>query len=118
MVESPPGLCNADEPHMKPAVAPLALVEDAGPEPAPLPSDVDDRARAEGATVAIVRDLIPKECFVIEPARSWSALAVGLLRLALSMLILSRIQPAWGPGLAWQIPALLAAWLFAGWCYT
>src|SRR5262245_2858669 len=103
---------------MKPAALPCALVEEPGPEAAPSPAAIDERARAEGATVAAARDLIPKECFVIEPARSWSALVVGILRVALSLLILSRIEPTWGPNLVWQIPALLAAWLFAGWCYT
>ena len=87
------------------------------PSPIP-PSVIDQRARAEGTTIAHLRDLIPKECFVIEPWRSWSALAVAVLRLAASIYILTRIEPAWGPGLVWQIPALAAAWLFAGWCFT
>jgi acyl-lipid omega-6 desaturase (Delta-12 desaturase) len=84
----------------------------------PLPSEIDERGRAEGATVGAVRDLIPKECFRISPARSWAALATGCVRLAVAILILTRIDPVWGPSLLWQIPALAAAWLFAGWCYT
>ncbi len=82
------------------------------------PHVIDQRARAEGTTIATLRDLIPKACFVIEPRKSWGALAVAVLRLAVSVIVLTFIEPAWGPGLAWQIPALLAAWLFAGWCYT
>jgi fatty acid desaturase len=84
----------------------------------PLPSEIDERGRAEGATVGAVRDLIPKECFRISPARSWAALAPGCVRLAVAILILTRFDPVWGPSLLWQIPALAAAWLFAGWCYT
>jgi acyl-lipid omega-6 desaturase (Delta-12 desaturase) len=85
-----------------------------------LPSVIDQRARAEGTTIATLRDLIPPECHVIDPVRSWTALAVAVLRLALALLVLTRIEPvwAWSPALVWQIPALLAAWLFAGWCYT
>ena len=79
---------------------------------------IDEQARAEGATVGAVRDLIPKECFRISPARSWAALATACVRLAFAILILTRIDPVWGPSLLWQIPALAAAWLFAGWCYT
>jgi acyl-lipid omega-6 desaturase (Delta-12 desaturase) len=79
---------------------------------------IDERARAEGATVGAVRDLIPKECFRISPSRSWAALATAFARLALAILILTRIDPVWGPSLLWQIPALAAAWLFAGWCFT
>jgi omega-6 fatty acid desaturase (delta-12 desaturase) len=87
------------------------------PSPIP-PSVIDQRARAEGTTIAHLRDLIPKECFVIQPWKSWSALALAILRLAASIFILTRIEPTWGVSLAWQIPALCAAWLFAGWCYT
>jgi omega-6 fatty acid desaturase (delta-12 desaturase) len=82
------------------------------------PSVIDQRARAAGTTIATLRDLIPKECFVIEPHKSWSALAVAVVRLAFSLFVLTLVQPVWGPSLAWQIPALLAAWLFCGWCYT
>ncbi len=82
------------------------------------PSVIDQRARAEGTTIAHLRDLIPRECYVIDPWKSWSALAVALVRLAASIFILTRIDPVWGPSLVWQIPALCAAWLFAGWCFT
>lgn len=88
------------------------------PPDSPPPTAIDERSRAEGATVGDVRDLIPKACFRISPARSWAALATGVARLALALLILTRIEPVWGPSLLWQIPALAAAWLFAGWCYT
>src|SRR5512141_1649037 len=112
-------MCNAPALAMKPAaVAPIELIADPGHAEAPPPRVVDERSRAEGATIATIRDLIPKECFVIEPARSWGALAVGCLRLAFALLILTRIELTMGLSLAWQIPALLAAWLFAGWCYT
>jgi len=84
----------------------------------PPPSVIDQRARAAGATIATIRDLIPRECHRIEPRRSWSALLVGVLRLAFSLFLLSLVQPVWGPGLVWQIPLLSAAWLFSGWCYT
>src|SRR5689334_18329203 len=84
----------------------------------PLPSELDERARASGATIATIRELIPSECHRIEPRRSWGALLVAYLRLAFSLFLLWLIQPAWGPSLAWQIPALCAAWLFAGWCFT
>lgn len=82
------------------------------------PKELDQRVRADGTTLAAVRDLIPKECLEIIPLRSWGGLARALFFLALSMLILSQIEPAWGLGLLWQIPALAAAWLFAGWCFT
>jgi omega-6 fatty acid desaturase (delta-12 desaturase) len=88
------------------------------PPESPPPRVLDERARAEGATVGAVRELIPKECYRISPARSWASLATAFARLALALLILSRIDPVWGPSLLWQIPALAAAWLFAGWCYT
>jgi acyl-lipid omega-6 desaturase (Delta-12 desaturase) len=84
----------------------------------PLPSEIDQRARAAGTTIADLRDLIPKACFVIDPLRSWTAFGVAVLRVAFSLLLLTLVTPVWGPGLVWQIPALLAAWLFAGWCYT
>ncbi len=86
--------------------------------PSLAPSVIDERARAAGTTIGTLRDLIPKACFVIEPHKSWSALAVAVVRLAFSLFVLTLIQPAWGPSLAWQLPALLAAWLFCGWCYT
>jgi omega-6 fatty acid desaturase (delta-12 desaturase) len=82
------------------------------------PKVIDERARAEGTSIGTLRDLIPKECFAIEPRRSWGALASAAVRLSLSLLVLALVRPVWGPGLLWQIPALLAAWLFAGWCYT
>ena len=43
----------------------------------PLPTDIDARARASGATIATLRDLIPKECHRIEARRSWGALLVA-----------------------------------------
>jgi omega-6 fatty acid desaturase (delta-12 desaturase) len=82
------------------------------------PSVIDQRARAAGTTIGTLRDVIPKECFVIEPHKSWSALLVAVVRLAFSLFVLTLIHPVWGPSLAWQIPLLLAAWLFCGWCYT
>jgi acyl-lipid omega-6 desaturase (Delta-12 desaturase) len=84
----------------------------------PSPSELDQRARRDGTTIANVRDAIPRESHVIDPRRSWTALAVAWIRLAFSLGVLALIQPAWGMGLVWQIPVLLAAWLFAGWCYT
>lgn len=84
----------------------------------PPPTVVDERARAAGTTIGDLRDLIPKACFAIEPRKSWWALTVGVVRLVFSIFLLTLIQPSWGPGLLWQIPLLLAAWLFAGWCYT
>jgi acyl-lipid omega-6 desaturase (Delta-12 desaturase) len=84
----------------------------------PPPSAIDDLTLAEGTTLNQIRDLIPEGCFAIEPARSWGGLGMALLRLAFALFVLSLIQPVWGPALAWQVPALLAAWLFAGWAYT
>ena len=88
------------------------------PHAAPPPTVVDERARAAGTTIGDLRELIPKACFAIEPRKSWSALAVGVVRLVFSLFVLTLVQPVWGPSLLWQIPALLGAWLFAGWCYT
>ena len=88
-----------------------------GPHTLP-PSELDERARRDGTTIGTLRDLIPRECHVIDPWRSWSALGIAVVRLAASLAILALVQPVWGPGLVWQIPALLAAWLFSGWCYT
>ena len=85
---------------------------------APPPSVIDERARAEGLTIGAIRQLIPKECYEIEPVRAWTALATAFARLAVALFVLTRIEVVWGPSLAWQIPALAAAWLFAGWCYT
>ena len=79
---------------------------------------MDELTRAEGTSIGDIRKLIPKACFAIEPARSWSALAMAFARLAVSLFLLALIEPVWGVGLVWQIPALLAAWLFSGWCYT
>jgi omega-6 fatty acid desaturase (delta-12 desaturase) len=84
----------------------------------PPPSVIDERARAEGTSIGIIRDFIPEECFKMDPARAWGALFMAALRLALGLLILTRIELTWGPALAWQLPALLAAWLFTGWCLT
>jgi acyl-lipid omega-6 desaturase (Delta-12 desaturase) len=82
------------------------------------PLALDEQVRAEGTKIGDLRDLIPKECHELRPLRAWGGLARAVLVLALSVLLLSRIEPAWGPGLVWQIPALAAAWLFAGWCFT
>ncbi len=82
------------------------------------PADLDDMARAEGATIGAIRRLIPKECHEIIPARSWGGLAMAFGRLAVALLVLTRLDLIWGPSLLWQVPALLAAWLFAGFCYT
>lgn len=82
------------------------------------PRAVDDRARAEGLGIGDIRELIPKDCYAIDPARSWGALARGVALLALAEVILTRIDLVWGPSLAWQAPALAAAWLFAGWAFT
>ena len=76
------------------------------------PSVIDQRARTAGTTIGTLRDVIPKECFVIEPHKSWSALLVAVVRLVFSLFLLTLIHPVWGPSLAWQIPLLLAAWLF------
>jgi omega-6 fatty acid desaturase (delta-12 desaturase) len=86
--------------------------------PSLTPAALDARARADGTTIGTVRDAIPKECHTIDARRSWTALAVALVRVAVSLALLWLVQPTWGIGLAWQIPALLAAWLFAGWCFT
>jgi omega-6 fatty acid desaturase (delta-12 desaturase) len=98
-------------------VSHVSQVDAVGVSP-PSPAMVDEMSRAEGATIATIRDLIPKECFVISPARSWGGLGVGVVRLIGSMLVLSLVQPAWGVSLLWQIPALAAAWLLAGWAMT
>src|SRR4051812_9564847 len=87
------------------------------PESAP-PSVIDGRALADGTSIGTIRKLIPKECFEIDAARSWSGLAMAFGRLAVATAILTQINPVWGAGLVWQIPALLAAWLFSGWCFT
>lgn len=82
------------------------------------PRAVDDAARASNIGIGDIRDLIAKEHHAIDPRRSWAALVHALARLALAELILSRVDLTWGPSLAWQIPALAAAWLFAGWAFT
>ena len=75
-------------------------------------------AREGGLGINDIRNLIPKECYVIDPVKSWSALAHAVFRLAVALGILYFIEPHWGIGLLWQVPALAAAWLFAGWAYT
>jgi omega-6 fatty acid desaturase (delta-12 desaturase) len=82
------------------------------------PSVIDGRARADGTSIGTIRKLIPKECFEIDEARSWRGVLMAFARLAVATAILTLIQPVWGLGLLWQIPALLAAWLFSGWCFT
>ena len=84
----------------------------------PPPAEIDQQARRDGTTIATLRDVIPPGCHTIDPVRSWSALFLAVGRLAFSLALLRLIQPVWGPSLVWQIPALLAAWLFAGWCFT
>jgi len=84
----------------------------------PPPSALDLQARAAGTTIGTLRDLIPQACFAIEPRKSWGALVIGVLRVAFSLFLLSLVELRWGVSLLWQIPALLAAWLFAGWCFT
>jgi omega-6 fatty acid desaturase (delta-12 desaturase) len=83
-----------------------------------LPRDVDAAAREASIGIGDIRDLIPKECFVISPARSWWALASAVMRLAFAEVILLLIEPRWGLSMLWQVPALAAAWLFAGWAFT
>jgi len=82
------------------------------------PSVIDGRARADGTSIGTIRKLIPKECFEIDAARSWKGVVMAFARLAVATAVLTQINPVWGPGLVWQIPALLAAWLFSGWCFT
>jgi omega-6 fatty acid desaturase (delta-12 desaturase) len=82
------------------------------------PAELDKRSRASGTTIGTLRDAIPKELHAIDPQRAWITLAVAFVRVAVSLALLALIRPAWGPALAWQIPALGAAWLFAGWCFT
>ena len=98
-----------------PSLAPSAATAS---RPAPLPSALDDRARAEGTTIGDIRDLIPKDCHTIVPAKSWLSLLRVVVTLAVAEAVLVAIQPTWGPSLFWQIPALAAAWLFAGWAFT
>ncbi len=94
-------------------------VESKGPAPLVTPRQVDEQTRADGTTIGDVRDLIPKDCFKIEASRSWTSLAICLVRLALSELLLTRIElTGWGPNLFWQVPALVLALFFAGWSFT
>src|SRR5262245_33517721 len=39
---------------------------------------------------------------------------MAVARLAVAVAILTRIEPSWGPSLAWQLPALAAGWAFTG----
>jgi omega-6 fatty acid desaturase (delta-12 desaturase) len=82
------------------------------------PLDVDAYAREHGVDIGDVRALIPPECHVISPARSWFALLVAFIRLAAAELVLYHLPLTSGLALLWQIPALLAALLFAGWTFT
>jgi acyl-lipid omega-6 desaturase (Delta-12 desaturase) len=84
----------------------------------PSPAEMDQRARAEATNIGTLRDIIPKSSHAIDPRRSWTALAIAIARVACSLIILRMVEPTWGPSLVWQLPALLAAWLFAGWCFT
>src|SRR6476660_9939683 len=88
------------------------------PTPSPAPWVIEAKARASGTTIGTLRDLIPKACHAIEPWRSWGGLLVALVRIAAALAILTVIEPTLGPSLVWQLPLLLAAWLFAGWCFT
>lgn len=82
------------------------------------PREVDAIGRRDNLGIAAVRDLIPKDCFDIVPSRSWMGLLSALLRLAAAEAILYYLPLTRGVALYWQIPALLAAWLFAGWAFT
>jgi omega-6 fatty acid desaturase (delta-12 desaturase) len=84
----------------------------------PPPHVIDERARAAGTSIGDIRDLIPRECYAFDPARAWGAILKTVLRLAVGLLVLTRIEPTWGAGLLWQLPALAAAWLFVGWGLT
>jgi omega-6 fatty acid desaturase (delta-12 desaturase) len=83
-----------------------------------LPRSVDDRTRAEHLSIGDIRDLIPKECHVIDPMRSWRALVSAILRIVVAEAILTRVELTGGVNLLWQVPALAVAWLFAGWAFT
>jgi len=83
------------------------------------PRELDEKAQREGIGVGSIRDLIPKDCYAIIPSRSWWALLVALARMAVMEVVLLLIEPtAWSLHLVWQIPALAAAWLVAGWAFT
>ena len=61
------------------------------------PSVIDGQARADGTSIGTIRKLIPKECYEIDAARSWSGLAMAFGRLAVATAILALINPVWGP---------------------
>ncbi|MFT3765889.1 MAG: fatty acid desaturase [Minicystis sp.] len=82
------------------------------------PRAIDDLARTDGTGINDIRDLIPKDCFTIVPAKSWGALVNAFIRLAVAEGLLLLVEPTWGVSLIWQVPALAAAWLFAGWAFT
>ncbi len=82
------------------------------------PREVDAIGRRDNLGIAAVRDLIPKECFAIVPLRSWMGLCMAIVRVIVAEAILYALPLGRGAALYWQIPALAAAWLFAGWAFT
>lgn len=78
------------------------------------PRQVDERARCEEMTLRRLRSAIPDECNEVIEWRSWWSLLQALAMIALSQGLLAILPIERGWSLAWQIPALFAAWCFAG----
>ncbi len=94
---------------------PLAPVERSAPA---TPLELDAASRRDGVTIGTIRDLIPKECHVIDPVRSWLTVLRVVVVMAVAQALLAQVELTSGVALFYEIPALLAAWLFAGWAFT
>lgn len=76
----------------------------------PRPIDLDDLSRAGGPTLAELRRAIPRGCYRIEPAQSWSALARSLAAAGVLLLLVGHVPVTSGRALLWQVPLLGALW--------
>jgi acyl-lipid omega-6 desaturase (Delta-12 desaturase) len=75
------------------------------------PIELDDLRRSSGLTLEDLRAAIPRECYRLEPLRSWKALVRTCILATGLFFLLSRIPvtPDWR--LIWQVPALLGLWV-------
>lgn len=80
-----------------------------------LPSLVDQRLREEDLGLREIRRLIPRECLRPQPLRSWWTLIRILICAAVCLYLISLVQPSSGISLFWQLPVLVALWIFYGW---
>jgi fatty acid desaturase len=80
-----------------------------------LPSLVDQRLREEGLGLREIRGLIPRECLRRQTFRSWWTLIRILMCVTVCLYLIALVQPSPGIPFLWQLPLLVALWIFYGW---